>query len=104
VQAARETGLPIVACMVFDCGKDKDRTMMGTRPEEAALALTNAGADVIGANCGQGIEGFAAICQRLKASTDKPIWIKANAGLPVMINDLPVYKTTAEQFATYLPG
>jgi 5-methyltetrahydrofolate--homocysteine methyltransferase len=104
VQAARETGLPVVACMVFDSGKDKDRTMMGTRPEEAALALTNAGADVIGANCGQGIEGFAAICQRLKASTDKPIWIKANAGLPVMINDLPVYKTTAEQFATYLPG
>jgi 5-methyltetrahydrofolate--homocysteine methyltransferase len=104
VQAARETGLPVVACMVFDSGKDKDRTMMGTRPEEAALALTNAGADVIGANCGQGIEGFAAICKRLKASTDRPIWIKANAGLPVMINDRPVYKTTAEQFAGYLPA
>jgi len=104
VQAARETGLPVVACMVFDSGKDKDRTMMGTRPEEAAQALTNAGADVIGANCGQGIEGFAAVCKRLKASTDRPIWIKANAGLPVMINDRPVYKPTAEQFATYMPG
>ncbi len=104
VQAAKETGLPVVACMVFDSGKDKDRTMMGTRPEEAAQALTDAGADVIGANCGQGIEGFEAICKRLKASTDRPIWIKANAGLPVMINDRPVYKTTPEQFATYLPG
>lgn len=59
--------------MVFDSAKDKARTMMGTRPEEAALALTSAGADMIGANCGQGIEGFAAICQRLKASTDRPI-------------------------------
>ena len=104
IQAARETGLPVVACMVFDSGKDKDRTMMGTRPEDAARALTDAGADVIGANCGQGIEGFAAICKRLKASTDRPIWIKANAGLPEMINDRPVYRTSPEQFAAYLPG
>jgi len=30
VAAAKATGLPTVACMVFDSGKDKDRTMMGT--------------------------------------------------------------------------
>ncbi|HZR21627.1 MAG TPA: homocysteine S-methyltransferase family protein, partial [Verrucomicrobiae bacterium] len=29
VAAARQTGLPVVACMVFDSGKAKDRTMMG---------------------------------------------------------------------------
>jgi 5-methyltetrahydrofolate--homocysteine methyltransferase len=103
VQAARETGLPVVACMVFDSGKEKDRTMMGTRPEEAATELAAAGADVVGANCGQGIEGFAAICRRLKAATDRPIWIKANAGLPVMVDGRPVYKTTAEQFASFVP-
>ncbi len=38
IAAARGTGLPVVACMVFDSGKDKDRTMMGTTPEEAAVA------------------------------------------------------------------
>ena len=103
VSAARETGLPVVACMVFDSGRDKDRTMMGTTPEQAAQALTEAGADVIGANCGQGIAGFIAICRRLRAATDRPVWIKANAGLPTMVDGRPKYTTTPEQFASYIP-
>jgi methionine synthase I (cobalamin-dependent) len=103
VSAARETGLPVVACMVFDCGKHKDRTMMGTTPEQAAQALTEAGADVIGANCGQGIAGFIAICRRLHAATDRPVWIKANAGLPIMVDGRARYSATPDEFAGYIP-
>jgi methionine synthase I (cobalamin-dependent) len=103
VSAARETGLPVVACMVFDSGKDKDRTMMGTTPEQAAQALTEAGADVIGANCGQGIAGFIAICRRLHAATERPIWIKANAGLPTMVDGRARYSATPDEFAGYIP-
>ncbi len=101
LRAAKATGLPVVACMVFDSGKEKDRTMMGSTPEQVAEALTAAGADVVGANCGQGIAGFVAICRRLKSATDRPIWIKANAGLPEMVEGRPVYRTTPEQFAAY---
>jgi len=104
VGAARETGLPVIACMVFDSGKDKDRTMMGTTPEQTAQALTEAGADVIGANCGQGIAGFIAICQRLRAATDRPIWIKPNAGLPTMVDGRASYTTTPDEFAGYVPA
>lgn len=103
VQAATKTGLPVIACMVFDSGKDKDRTMMGTTPEQAAAGLAEAGADVIGANCGQGIAGFVSICKRLKAATDRPIWIKGNAGLPTMVNGKPHYNTTPAEFAAFLP-
>lgn len=103
VVAAKTTGLPVVACMVFDSGKNKDRTMMGTTPEQAAQTLTQAGADVIGANCGQGIEGFVPICQRLHEATDRPIWIKANAGLPQLEGGHPVYKTLPESFALVAP-
>ncbi len=103
LSAARETGLPIVACMVFDSGKEKDRTMMGNTPEQVAKSLTEAGADVIGANCGQGIAGFLNICQRLHAATDRPIWIKANAGLPVMVDNRPQYRTTPDEFARHVP-
>ncbi len=39
IAAAKATGLPVVASMVFDSGKDKDRTMMGTTPEQAAAGL-----------------------------------------------------------------
>jgi 5-methyltetrahydrofolate--homocysteine methyltransferase len=104
VRAAKVTGLPVVACMVFDSGKEKDRTMMGTTPEEAATALTEAGADVIGANCGQGIAGFPGICRRLHQATTRPIWIKANAGLPEMIEGRVVYRTSPEAFAGHLPA
>jgi methionine synthase I (cobalamin-dependent) len=36
IAASRKTGLPVVANMVFDAGKNKDRTMMGNTPEEMA--------------------------------------------------------------------
>lgn len=102
--AARSTGLPVAVCMVYDSGKDKDRTMMGTTPEQAAEALAAGGADIIGSNCGQGVEGFVAICRRLRAATDRPIWIKANAGLPAVEDGKVVYHTTPEAFAAYLPA
>ena len=105
VAAARTTGLPVVACMVYDSGQDKDRTMMGTTPEQAAEALTAAGADVIGANCGQGIAGFVPLCRRLRAATSLPIWIKGNAGLPKLLDDGGmIYETTPEEFAAHVPA
>jgi methionine synthase I (cobalamin-dependent) len=99
VRAACTTGLPVVACMAFDSGRDKTQTMMGTTLQEAAAALTAAGADVIGANCGQGIEHYLELYKGLAASTDRPIWLKPNAGAPELANDRTVYKTTAETFA-----
>jgi 5-methyltetrahydrofolate--homocysteine methyltransferase len=105
IAAARSTGLPVVASMVFDSGREKDRTMMGVTPEQAVEALIKAGADVVGANCGRGIEGFVVICQRMKAVAGSvPVWIKANAGLPTLIDGNAVYTTTAAEFACSVPA
>jgi methionine synthase I (cobalamin-dependent) len=105
VAAAKATGLPVVASMVFDSGRDKDRTMMGTTPEQAAAGLVAAGADVVGANCGQGIAGFVKICARLKsAAVGHRVWIKANAGLPEVRDGKVYYATTPEQFASHVPA
>jgi methionine synthase I (cobalamin-dependent) len=100
VEAAKSTGLPVVACMCFDSGAENDRTMMGITPEQAAEGLQNAGADVIGANCGQGIDGYIPIARRLSLATDLPIWIKANAGIPKVVGAEVIYETTPEQFAS----
>ena len=102
--AAKQTGLPVVACVVFDSGPNHDCTMMGVTPEQAAQRLTEAGADVVGANCGQGIEGYIGICRRMRAVTDKPLWIKANAGIPEVVDGKVVYRTTPEQFAAHGPA
>jgi len=99
LSAAKQTSLPVVVCVVFDSGKAKDRTMMGNTPEQVAQALTEGGADVIGANCGQGIAGFIPICKRLRAATDRPLWMKPNAGLPTMVEGHAVYNATPEEFA-----
>jgi methionine synthase I (cobalamin-dependent) len=104
VLAAKATGLPVVACMVFDSGRNHDRTMMGTTPEQAAGSLLDAGADLLGSNCGQGIAGFVTICKRLADASGRPVWIKANAGLPEMIDGRTVYAQSPEQFAAYVPA
>lgn len=101
VEAARTTGLPVAACMVYDTGRNKDRTMMGTTPEQATARLVEAGADIVGANCGCGIEGYVAIAARLRAATDRPIWIKANAGLPELVDGRVTYRMTPDQFAAH---
>jgi len=103
IQSAKTTGLPVVASLVFDSGKDKDRTMMGITPEKAATELEVAGADVVGANCGQGIAGYIKVCQRMRSSTSLPIWIKANAGLPVLVEGRITYQIAPSQFAAHVP-
>ncbi|MFN7997906.1 MAG: homocysteine S-methyltransferase family protein [Bryobacteraceae bacterium] len=104
IAAARETGLPVVASMVFDSGKKKDRTLMGVTPERAADELAAAGADIIGANCGCGVAGYVDICRRIHTVTGKPVWIKANAGLPELVDGNPVYRMSADEFAAYVPA
>ncbi len=104
VRGAMTTGLPVVACLCFDSGATLDRTLMGTTPEQGVHELTEAGADVIGANCGQGIAGYVEICRRLRAATERPIWVKPNAGIPELVNDVPVWKTAPEEFGSYGPA
>jgi methionine synthase I (cobalamin-dependent) len=103
VEAAKATGLPVVACMVFDSGKNRDRTMMGVTPEQAAEELTRVGADAIGANCGTGIEDYIPICASLAAATPLPVWIKPNAGLPELEDGEVVYRTTPAEFVARVP-
>jgi methionine synthase I (cobalamin-dependent) len=98
VGAARATGLPVVACMAYGSGKDGDRTMMGVTPEQAAAAFMDAGADVIGANCGPAMPVMRTIAARLCAATDRPVWMKPNAGMPELVDGRPVHKMTAEEF------
>jgi 5-methyltetrahydrofolate--homocysteine methyltransferase len=104
VAAAAATGLPVVGSMVFDSGRDGMRTMMGETPEQAAEELAAAGAAAIGTNCGRGAEQIHPVCERLRAATGLPLWIKPNAGLPELIDGRAVYRTPPEEFARHMQG
>ena len=104
VQTARSIGLPVIVSFAFDSGKNKDRTMMGATPEAVAAAMTEAGASAVGANCGVGVEQAVPLCQRLRAATRLPVWIKPNAGLPVVEGGAIRYATSAQSFASHFPA
>jgi len=98
--ATLETGLPVIVSFVFDSGKNKDRTMMGSTPEQVAAALVAEGVHAIGANCGVGIRESIAVCQRIAAACSLPVWIKPNAGLPQLVEGAPTYRSSPEEFAS----
>jgi 5-methyltetrahydrofolate--homocysteine methyltransferase len=104
VRAAKPTGLPIVVSFAFDSGKNKDRTMMGVKPDVAARAMGDEGVDAVGANCGAGPEHFPSICRRLKEASGLPVWIKPNAGMPTIDAGQAVYTMNPDVFAGYLPA
>ena len=101
--AAKQTGLPVIASMVYDAGENKDTTLMGNTPEQAAEEFDKIGVDGVGANCGQGIEGYIPICKRLRKATDLAVWIKPNAGLPVVEDEKTIFYTTAQEFVVHVP-
>lgn len=102
IKAAKEnTSLEIISTFTFDAiGSGEYRTMMGISPSEAATAAINAGADIIGANCGNGFENMIDIVKQIRETApDTPILIHANAGLPVRENGTDVFPETPEQMA-----
>jgi 5-methyltetrahydrofolate--homocysteine methyltransferase len=104
LRTAKTTGLPVIVSFAFDTGKNKDRTMTGVTPEQAAKAMTESGADAVGANCGVGIEQLVSVCRRMRAATHLPLWMKPNAGLPEVVDGAVQYRVTPEQFASCVPS
>lgn len=104
VRAAKEaTGLPVVASMTFDSGPDQTSTMMGLTAHEAARALTEAGADAVGCNCGVGIDNYIKVAKILRQVTELPVWVKPNAGLPELRGEQVVYQEGPDEFAAKVP-
>ncbi|MDR3645088.1 MAG: homocysteine S-methyltransferase family protein [Clostridia bacterium] len=79
------------------------KTMMGVSPVDAAKASLEAGADIIGANCGNGMERMIEIVKEIRTVAPKtPILIHANAGLPTNINGVDVFPETPEMMASFV--
>ncbi|HSB05048.1 MAG TPA: homocysteine S-methyltransferase family protein [Thermodesulfobacteriota bacterium] len=103
LRAVREnTSLPVVVSMTFDKKRSGYVTLMGVRPGQAASELEKAGADIVGANCGAGIDQMIGVAQLMRQSTPLPIWCKPNAGLPEFIDGNTVYRETPEEMASRL--
>ena len=78
--------------------------MMGVTPEEAARELRDAGADVVGANCGNGIEKMLELARLIRDATDGPMLMHSNAGIPDIRQGQIVYPETPEFHGAAVQG
>jgi len=90
--------LPIIAQMTFD---DAGRTVLGTPPEAAAVTLDGLQVDVIGSNCGLGIDGIYDVLARMRQVTNRPLIAQANAGLPILKDGQTIFPGTPEEMTAY---
>ncbi len=103
VKAAKDCGgLTVVASMTYEKGNQGYRTVMGNSPEECVSAAIENGADIIGANCGTGVDAYVDLAIELKNLSDRPLWIKGNAGLPEIVNGQTKYRMSSETYGTHV--
>lgn len=100
IKAAKSVnaGIPILSTMTFDKIPKGYFTIMGISIEDAVEGLIEAGADIIGSNCGNGIDNMIEIATLTRKLTDKPIIIQSNAGIPDQTDDGLIYPETPSYF------
>jgi 5-methyltetrahydrofolate--homocysteine methyltransferase len=84
VKAAKNINseIPVMVSMTFDKIPKGYYTIMGVNIKDAVNGLEDAGADIIGSNCGNGIDNMIDIAKQIKELSDRPILIQSNAGIP----------------------
>jgi 5-methyltetrahydrofolate--homocysteine methyltransferase len=105
VKAAKSVApdLTVVATMTFQPTRRGLFTIMGNTIAETAERLAAAGADVVGANCGSGIELMVEIAREFRKAGTMPISIRPNAGIPQLVGGQPLYPETPEFMAARIP-
>jgi 5-methyltetrahydrofolate--homocysteine methyltransferase len=103
IRAAKEsTGLEIACTFTFEKTVTGEfRTMMGVSPAEMVKAVKEAGADVIGTNCGNGFDQMIDIVREIREVDQiTPVLVHANAGKPILKEGKTFFPETPETMAS----
>lgn len=102
IKASKEnTNLEVICTFTFEkTPQNEYRTMMGVGPADYVGALKDAGADIIGANCGNGTAGMIEIVKQIRSVDQEiPVLVHANAGLPQMVAGNTVFPESPDEMA-----
>jgi len=105
IRAAKEnTTREVICTMTFERTVDGEyRSMMGVSPTEMMQELIPEGVDIIGANCGNGIEGMIQIVKEIRLCNSViPVLVHANAGMPIYDDGKTVFPESPMQTAGYV--
>jgi homocysteine S-methyltransferase len=100
IRAAREvdSSVPLIAQVTI--GPD-GRTPFGATPEDAARALDEWGADIVGLNCSVGPQAILEAIERMVGVTQRKLSAQPNAGMPRDVSGRTMYMASPEYMATY---
>ena len=98
IKAARslDSGIPVMATMTFSSTPQGFYTLMGSSVRNSASELEKAGANIVGSNCGDGMDNMVRIAREFCECAQVPVAIQGNAGLPVSEGTSLVYPETPE--------
>ena len=105
IRAAKvNTTREVICTMTFERTVDGEyRSMMGVSPTEMMQELIPEGVDIIGANCGNGIEGMIKILKEIRLCNSViPVLVHANAGMPIYDDGKTVFPESPMQTAGYV--
>jgi len=92
--------LPVIVSVAFATETRGAMTIMGNSARDCARIITEAGADCIGANCGDiGPDQMAMVVSLLRSATELPVLAQPNAGRPKLVGDKTVFEMTPEAFS-----
>ncbi|MEJ2615712.1 MAG: homocysteine S-methyltransferase family protein [Ignavibacteriaceae bacterium] len=102
VRAAKEfTDLEVICTFTYQkTVHGYYRTMMGVSPADMISAIKEAGADIIGANCGVGTDQMIEVVHEIReADQNTPVLVHVNAGIPVIQNNVTVFPESPEMMS-----
>ena len=99
LDAAKETGLPVVASMTFEARPRGFFTIMGNRLEPSLAELEGAGADAVGCNCSVAPEAMIDMVRAACAAVRVPVAAQPNAGQPQASAEGVTYEASPAAFA-----
>jgi len=103
LKGAVKTSLPVICTLTYDKMADGSyRTVMGHSPQDVIPVLESIGVSAIGANCGAGIDQYVDLAEQICSISSVPVWIKANAGLPVLKDNKVCYPMGADEYSAFV--
>ena len=103
VRAAKAvSSLPVVVTFAFQKAGGTFRTMMGVPAADAMASALEAGADIVGANCGTdlSLQDYASLAEQIvQAAGSSPSILQPNAGAPQLTPTGVCYNASPEEMA-----
>ena len=96
--AKLNSNLPVYASVALD---ESGKLLTGASVECVATLLESLGVDAYGFNCGLGPDKMLPFVERLAKVSTKPIIVKANAGMPKIVDGKTVFTVGPDEFASY---